>query len=55
MENIYIMYENGVKLHKSKSLEKLINKTVNTQNAKIFYNGVLVWVQNTAAFYNGAQ
>jgi hypothetical protein len=55
MKNVYIMYENGVKLHHSKSLEKLINYTTKTKNAKIYYNGVLIWVQNTAAYYNGEQ
>lgn len=55
MQNVYIMYENGVKLHRSKSLEKLINYTTKTKNAKIYYNGVLIWVQNTAAYYNGEQ
>lgn len=55
MQNVYIMYENGVKLHHSKSLEKLINYTTKTKNAKIYYDGVLIWVQNTAVYYNGEQ
>lgn len=55
MKNVYIMYENGVKLHHSKSLEKLINYTTKTKNAKIYFNGVLIWVQNAAAYYNGKQ
>ena len=53
MQNVYIMYENVVKLHHSKSLEKLINYTTKTKNAKIYYNGVLIWVQNTAEYYSG--
>lgn len=53
MQNVYIMYKNGVKLHHSKSLEKLINYTTKTKDAKIYYNGVLIWVQNTAEYYSG--
>lgn len=33
-------------LHRSGSLEKLINFTAKTKDAKIYYNNVLVWVQN---------
>lgn len=44
--NTYYLVENGKTLHKSVSLEKLINYTVETQDAKIYYNGALIWVQN---------
>lgn len=44
--NTYYLFENGKKLHFSYSLEKLIKYTVNTHNAEIYYNDVLVWVQN---------
>lgn len=44
--NTYYLFENGKRLHYSGSLEKLINYTVNTHNAEIYYNNVLVWVQN---------
>lgn len=46
MKNVYILYENGVKFRHSVHLEKLINYTTETENAKIYYNGVLIWVQN---------
>lgn len=44
--NTYYLYDNGKKIAFSKSLERLINKTVNTVNAKIYYNNILIWVQN---------
>ena len=43
---IYYLIENGKTLHRSGSLEKLINFTAKTKDAKIYYNNVLVWVQN---------
>ena len=49
--NTYYLFENGKKLHFSYSLEKLINYTVNTHNAEIYYNNVLVWVQNPNNYY----
>lgn len=48
----YVLKENGKTLHKSGSLEKLINYTTNTENAEIYYNGILVWVQNTEKYWN---
>lgn len=41
----YVLSENGKVLHKSSYLSKLINYTVNTANAIITYNGIVVWVQ----------
>ena len=43
--NKYYLLENGKILHKSNSLEKLINYTTETENGKIYYNNVLVWSQ----------
>lgn len=45
-QDTYYLYENNKKLHHSGSLEKLINFTTNTTNAMIYYNNVLIWVQN---------
>lgn len=44
--NTYYLIENGKTLHRSGNLEKLINFTAKTKDAKIYYNNVLVWVQN---------
>jgi hypothetical protein len=43
--NTYYLFENGEVLHKSKSLEKLLNYTIKTENGKIYYNNILVWSQ----------
>lgn len=42
----YYLIENGKQLHYSGSLERLINFTVDTKDAEIYYNGVLIWKQN---------
>lgn len=44
--NRYYLVEDGKILHFSAKLEKLINYTIDTKNAEIFYNNSLVWVQN---------
>lgn len=44
-QNTYYLYDNDKQLHHSYNLEKLINFTTGTQNAMIYYNNVLVWVQ----------
>lgn len=44
--NTYYLTENDKTLHHSSSLEKLINFTTNTTNAQIYFNNILVWVQN---------
>ena len=48
----YYLYENDKKISFSYSFEKLLNKTTTTKNAKIFYNGCLIWAQNTSDYYN---
>ena len=45
-QNTYYLMENGRVLHRSYSLSKLINFTTGTTDAEIYYNGVLVWIQN---------
>ena len=50
--NVYYLIDNNGKiLHYSRSLEKLINYTVNTTNTTIWYNKQLVWVQNPNNYY----
>lgn len=49
----YYLIENDNILHKSMSLQKLINYTTETKNAEIYFNGVLIWVQNTNRYYGG--
>lgn len=48
----YYLIEDGKILHYSGNLQKLINFTTDTENAEIYYNNVLVWVQNTNNYYN---
>lgn len=43
--NKYQLIENGKILHRSGSLEKLINYTVKTKNAIIIYNDNIIWEQ----------
>lgn len=45
-ENTFYLYDGDKKISFSYSFEKLIKKTIKTKDGKIFYNGVLVWVQN---------
>lgn len=45
-ENTYYLFDNEKRVAYSKSFEKVLNKTINTSNGKIYYNDVLVWVQN---------
>ena len=45
-ENTYYLYENGKRVAYSKSFEKILNRTTETEDGKIYYNNVLVWVQN---------
>lgn len=43
--NTYYLFDNGKKIAYSKSLERLLNKTIKTINAEIYYNKILVWKQ----------
>ena len=47
----YYLFENEKRIAFSGSFEKLLNKTTKTTNAKIYYNGCLVWVKNTNDYY----
>ena len=44
--NTYYLFDNEKRIAFSGSFEKLLNKTIYTVNAKIYYNDVLIWVQN---------
>ena len=48
-QNTYYLFENNKKLHHSASIEKLINFTTETTNALIYYNNVLIWMQNASS------
>lgn len=45
-ENTYYLFCNEKKIAHSYSLERLLNKTIGLKDGKIYYNNVLVWVQN---------
>ena len=45
-ENTYYLFDNNKKVTYSCSFERVLNKTINTKDGKIYYNNVLVWVQN---------
>lgn len=49
--NVYYLIENEHILHYSGDINRLIKYTMNTTNAKIYFNNVLVWVQNTNEYY----
>lgn len=50
-KDTYYLFENDKKITFSKSFERLLNKTINTKNAKIYFNNNLVWIQNVSEFY----
>lgn len=52
-KDTYYLMENGSKVAYSGSFEKVLNKTVNTKDGMIYFNNVLVWVQNTNKYYGG--
>ena len=45
-ENTYYLFENEKRVAYSHSFEKVLNKTVGLKDGRIYYNNVLVWVQN---------
>ena len=49
---MYYLKENGKTLHRSGSLERLLNFTTTTTDAEIYFNDHLIWVQNTAKYYS---
>ena len=44
--NTYYLFDSDKKIAFSVHFEKLLNMTTKTKDAKIYFNGVLVWVQN---------
>lgn len=44
--NTYYLFDNGKRIAFSCKLERLINKTTETKDAKIYFNNILIWVQN---------
>lgn len=50
-ENTYYLFDNGKKIARSYKFEKVLNKTTETADGEIYYNGVLVWVQNSSKNY----
>lgn len=44
--NTYYLFDNDKRVAYSKSFERVLNKTTDTVDGKIYYNNVLVWVQN---------
>lgn len=51
-ENTYYLFDNGKKIAHSYKFEKVLNKTTETVDGEIYYNGVLVWVQNPSKYLN---
>ncbi len=45
-ENTYYLMDDGHRVAYSKNFETVLNKTVKTKDGEIYYNNVLVWVQN---------
>lgn len=44
--NTYYLFDTDKRIAFSGSFEKVLNKTTDTNNGKIYYNNVLIWVQN---------
>lgn len=49
--NTYYLFDGGKKIAFSVYFEKILNKTAYTEDAEIYYNGVLIWVQNPSKYY----
>lgn len=47
----YYLFDCGKKIAFSGSFERLLNKTAHTEDAEIYYNGNLIWVQNPSKYY----
>ena len=45
-EDAYYLFNEGKRIAYSKVFEKVLNKTINTSDGEIYFNNVLVWVQN---------
>lgn len=44
--NVYYLFDNNKKICYSAKFEKVLNRTTKTMNGKIYFNNMLVWVQN---------
>jgi len=45
-ENTFYLFDGRKRVAYSYSFERVLKKTVNTKDGKIYYNNTLVWVQN---------
>ena len=45
-ENTYYLFDNEKQIAHSGSLERVLNKSSNTVNGRIYYNGVVVWIKH---------
>lgn len=45
-ENTYYLFDNERQVTRSGSFERVLNKSINTVNGKIYYNGVLMWIKH---------
>lgn len=48
--NTYYLFDNGKRIAYSGSFERVLNKTVGCTDAEIYFNDVLVWVQNPSKY-----
>lgn len=46
-ENTYYLFDGEKIVAYSGDFEKVLNKTIKTTDGKIYFNNVLVWVQNS--------
>ena len=44
--NTYYLFDNEKQIVHSGSLERVLNKLINTVNGKIYYNDVVVWIKH---------
>ncbi|GEM_PF-5873846 len=44
--NTYYLFDNGKKISFSSNFERVLNKTTQTTDGKIYFNDTLIWVQN---------
>lgn len=49
-ENTYYLFDNGKRVAHSRSFERVLNKTIGLRDGQIYFNNVLVWVQNPSKY-----
>ena len=49
--NTYYLFDNEKRIAYSCKFERVLNKTTDTKDGKIYYNNVLVWVHNPNNYY----